>query len=193
MGMEQLIDGALSASLLRLLETRPITKITVQDITDGAGLNKRTFYNHFQDKNDLVAFIWKQAFEASWYDGERRCTLEEYFANMNTWAVSMPTYFTNTLGYYRGQNNLWETICKTSKEGVLRRIEWNGHGDKITPEVEQVVDFYVHGCLFRGYRSQQEIAREREIDPSELFSPEHLIALIPESIRPLLLEPAETA
>ncbi|MDO4533671.1 MAG: TetR/AcrR family transcriptional regulator [Coriobacteriia bacterium] len=191
MGMEQLIDGALSASLLRLLEERPITKITVQDITDGAGLNKRTFYNHFQDKNDLVAFVWNQAFEAAWHDGDRRCTLEEYFANMSAWAIRMPTFFVNTIGYYSGQNNLWETICQTSKEGVLRLIEWNGRADEITPEVVQTVDFYVHGCLFRGNRPQQEIAREREIDPAELFSPQRMIELIPDSIKPLLLEPRE--
>ena len=191
MGMEQLIDGALSASHLRLLKERPITKITVRDIADGAGLNKRTFYNHFQDKNDLVAFIWKQAFEAAWHDGDCRCTLEDYFANMSAWAVQMPTFFVNTIGYYSGQNNLWDTICQTSKEGVLRLIEWNGRGGEITPEVERTVDFYVHGCLFRGYRPQQEIAREREIDPAELFSPQRMIDLIPASIKPLLLEPLE--
>ena len=190
MGIEQLIDAALSESLLRLLETAPITKITVQDIADGAGLNKRTFYNHFKDKNDLVAFIWTQAFEAAWHDGERRCTLEEYFTKMNEWSKDHPTFFTNTLGYYSGQNNLWETICQTSKDSILRCIEWNGYSDKITPEVEETVDFYVHGCLFRGIVSQDEIARMQSLALTESFSPERMIALIPESIRQLVLKPA---
>ena len=89
---------------------------------------------------------------------------------MNAWAVGVPTYFANTIGYYSGQNSLWETICETSKEGVLRRIEQNGHADEITPEVEETVDFYIHGCLFRGYRPQREIAHERELDLDGLFS-----------------------
>ena len=141
-------------------------------------------------KNELVAYIWKHAFEEAWHDGDRQCTLEEYFERMNAWSVGVPTYYANTIGYYSGQNSLWETICETSKEGVLRRIKQNGHADEITPEVEETVDFYIHGCLFRGYRPQREIAHERELDLDGLFSPQRMVDLIPNSIRPLLLEPA---
>lgn len=71
-------------------------------------------------------------------------------------------------------------------------MRWNGWDEEITPEVESTVDFYVNGCLFRGYRPRQEIAREIELDLSEMFSPARMIELLPSSIRPLLLEEKAT-
>ena len=37
----------------------PMEKITIKDITDGAGVIRPTFYNHFQDKYDLLEWIVK--------------------------------------------------------------------------------------------------------------------------------------
>ena len=44
-----LTKRALSDSLKKLVLNRPISKITIKDITDGCGLNRQTFYYHFQD------------------------------------------------------------------------------------------------------------------------------------------------
>ena len=35
----------------------PFEKITIKQITDGAGVIRVTFYNHFQDKYDLLEWI----------------------------------------------------------------------------------------------------------------------------------------
>ena len=41
-------------SLKNLLLKKPLTKITVGDITDDCGINRMTFYYHFKDIYDLV-------------------------------------------------------------------------------------------------------------------------------------------
>ena len=41
-----------------LMEKHPCEKITIRMITDQAGLIRPTFYNHFQDKYDLVEWIF---------------------------------------------------------------------------------------------------------------------------------------
>ena len=41
-----------------LMEKNPFEKITIRMITDQAGLIRPTFYNHFQDKYDLVEWIF---------------------------------------------------------------------------------------------------------------------------------------
>ena len=51
------IEKALAASLKRLAVSRPFEKITIKQITDGAGVIRVTFYNHFQDKYDLLEWI----------------------------------------------------------------------------------------------------------------------------------------
>ena len=50
----QVTKRALEQSLKNLLLKKPLTKITVGDITDDCGINRMTFYYHFKDIYDLV-------------------------------------------------------------------------------------------------------------------------------------------
>ena len=48
------IDLVLAESLIELSAKKPIDKITIKEITDKAGVIRPTFYNHFQDKYELI-------------------------------------------------------------------------------------------------------------------------------------------
>lgn len=52
--MSQVTKRALEASLKNLLLKKPLNKITINDITEDCGMNRMTFYYHFQDIYDLV-------------------------------------------------------------------------------------------------------------------------------------------
>ncbi len=52
--MSQVTKRALEQSLKNLLLKKPLTKITVGDITDDCGINRMTFYYHFKDIYDLI-------------------------------------------------------------------------------------------------------------------------------------------
>lgn len=51
------IDLLLAKSLKELSAKEPIEKITIKEITDKAGVIRPTFYNHFQDKYELLEWI----------------------------------------------------------------------------------------------------------------------------------------
>ena len=51
------IDTLLAESFKELALKQPIEKITIKEITDKAGVIRPTFYNHFQDKYDLLEWI----------------------------------------------------------------------------------------------------------------------------------------
>lgn len=51
------IDIVLAESLKELAATKPIDKITIKEITNKAGVIRPTFYNHFQDKYELLEWI----------------------------------------------------------------------------------------------------------------------------------------
>ena len=51
------VDRKLADSLKKLAASHPIEKITIKDITDEAGVIRPTFYNHFQDKYELLEWI----------------------------------------------------------------------------------------------------------------------------------------
>lgn len=55
---------ALASALRKLMETRPFAKITVADICDACGMNRKSFYYHFRDKYDLVNWIYDTEFIA---------------------------------------------------------------------------------------------------------------------------------
>lgn len=52
--MSQVSKRALEQSLKNLLLKKPLTKITISDITEDCGINRMTFYYHFKDIYDLV-------------------------------------------------------------------------------------------------------------------------------------------
>lgn len=52
--MSEVTKRALEASLKHLLLQKPLTKITISDITEDCGINRMTFYYHFKDLYDLV-------------------------------------------------------------------------------------------------------------------------------------------
>ena len=47
--MSQVTKRALEASLKNLLLQKPLSKITISDITEDCGINRMTFYYHFKD------------------------------------------------------------------------------------------------------------------------------------------------
>lgn len=51
------IDNLLAESFKELAKKQSISKITIQQITDKAGVIRPTFYNHFQDKYELLEWI----------------------------------------------------------------------------------------------------------------------------------------
>ena len=52
--MSQITKRALEQSLRNLLREKPLSKITVTDITEDCGISRMTFYYHFKDIYDLV-------------------------------------------------------------------------------------------------------------------------------------------
>lgn len=51
---------AIMTVFINLLEERPLNKITVKDIVDECGINRNTFYYHFEDIPALIEAIIKE-------------------------------------------------------------------------------------------------------------------------------------
>jgi AcrR family transcriptional regulator len=54
----------LGDALMELLVKKPFDDITVQDVLDGAGVSRSTFYAHYRDKNDLFLSDVDEFFES---------------------------------------------------------------------------------------------------------------------------------
>ena len=58
--MANFTDQAIKATVSRMLEEKPIDQITVKDIVKECGINRNTFYYHFQDVPTLMEEIIKE-------------------------------------------------------------------------------------------------------------------------------------
>lgn len=54
------VKSLLSESFKELVLEKPVEKITIKEITDRAGVIRVTFYNHFQDKYELLEWICRE-------------------------------------------------------------------------------------------------------------------------------------
>lgn len=52
--MSNFTKKAIEASFLKLLNERPLSKITVKDIVEDCGINRNSFYYHFEDLPSLI-------------------------------------------------------------------------------------------------------------------------------------------
>ena len=61
--MSNLTRIAIGTSFKKLLEEKPLKKITIQDIVDDCGINRNTFYYHFHDIPFLLESLLKDDFD----------------------------------------------------------------------------------------------------------------------------------
>lgn len=55
---------AIKETFIRLLEERPLNEITIKDIVEKCGINRNSFYYHYQDLPALIEEIVKEETEA---------------------------------------------------------------------------------------------------------------------------------
>lgn len=61
--MAKFTKNAIIEAFGKLLETRSIEKITVKDIVEECGVNRKTFYYYFKDIYDLTEYVFRISLE----------------------------------------------------------------------------------------------------------------------------------
>ena len=59
-GSSQETKRALAASLKKLMNKKPLSKITINEIVQDCGLNRNSFYYHFEDIYALFKWMLEQ-------------------------------------------------------------------------------------------------------------------------------------
>lgn len=133
-------------ALRELLESNSFESISVGDIVGLSGLSSRTFYNHFRDKNELLAYLYRITVEPLWYTDGKRNSLETFFTCCKDNFLYNGTLkgFGNALSYY-GQNDLRSEIENKGVEDLVRLLKWNHFPGAITPELREVLRFFMCG------------------------------------------------
>lgn len=131
-------------SFMELLNERPMNKITVKDITDRCGVNRNTFYYHYQDVPALVEEICAQQVERFVKDYPKISSIDECldaamkFALENKRAI-MHLYSSSNWDTY--VNALWR-ICEQTVRTYFNTVF--GH-EKFSDRDKEIIIRY-HKC-----------------------------------------------
>lgn len=125
----------LQEALLGASHENGFDDITVQDITDRAGLNRATFYLHYRDKDDLLTQIMKDALDALVAQvaqvGERRTSAEsaqEVIAGWFKHAAAYPELYHLVLG--RNDRASFSIQVRTHIEQLMTHKETERNRDR---------------------------------------------------------------
>lgn len=133
---------ALADSLKDLLRTRPLSKVTIADITEGCGINRMTFYYHFRDIYDLVEWICREECSAALGGPLDRETWQEGFCRLCRHVLEERSFFTAV--YHSVSREELENYLYRATYSILRRALDEFAGDSPVGEEEKrfIADFY---------------------------------------------------
>lgn len=194
MGISDLVAGKFEATLWELLQVKSIDKITVNEIVENSGFSKRTFYNHFRDKNDVVASIWHREYRNCWFDDDGKpLAFRDFLIKYHTRENEIIKFLSNTLPY-SGQNNLWESVQDITVICIVDYIKRCGCEDEIDDKLMKSIMFFTHGVNGLAQTEFRETVikhrTERVKTPEEIADEE--ISYLPEELRHyLLMDPNE--
>lgn len=142
---ESLITKKAIAGALKLLcREKPFDKISIADITSSCGLNRQTFYYHFQDKYELLSWIYYNENFAKITENISFDNWHEKFLEMLKIMEAEKGFYSNTL---KDQEHTFETyLFEMSKALFLEAIEALDINHKLNDsELEFDAEFYAYG------------------------------------------------
>ena len=139
------IDGLLAKSFKKLARSRPIEKITIREITDEAGVIRPTFYNHFQDKYELLEWIIKRELIDPIEPLLDNGMLKEALILPLTTMEKDKAFYTRAVSL-EGQNSFEDTMKKLIAQMALSRLN-RKKIDELLPykgwlTAERVADYF---------------------------------------------------
>jgi len=127
--MSNLTKRALEASLKKLLLKKPLDKITISDIADDCGMNRMTFYYHFQDIYDLID--WSFAEEAEKILAGKK--------SYETWQEGYLQLFLSILENKPLIMNVYRTVSREQLEQYLFKVSYRLLRDVVEEEDKERV------------------------------------------------------
>ena len=122
--MPSFTRNAIIASFLKLLNERPLHKITVKDIVEDCGINRNSFYYHFEDLPALVEAIVEENADKIMEEHASAASLEECldiaidFAMQNKKAILNIYHSVNRETYDQYLNR----VCEYVVTGYVERV-----------------------------------------------------------------------
>lgn len=134
-------------SLIRLAQEKEFSKITVQNIIDESHSSRRTFYNHFSDKYELMSWIYEEAtndilacfrITKNWQE----CVIDMYRL------VEKEKDYYKSISMFTGQNSFIDFLYRYTKGFFIATIQESCGADALTGELRYAIDHHSYGIAY---------------------------------------------
>lgn len=185
--MSQTTRMALAASLKKLLEEKPLEKISIRDITEDSEVNRQTFYYHYRDIYDLIEWVFineggKVLREHNSYESFQEGFLSIFYYLEGNKRLVLSTF--HSIGREQLERFLFGEVYKLLSGLVNDEII----GESISDANKAfIIDFYKYalaGTMFQWIRT------DMQEDPKIIAN--NISRLITGDIPPLLLKHKES-
>lgn len=145
--MAQFTKKAIVESFIYLLNQKPLDKITVKEIVDDCGINRNTFYYHFEDIRALLTFVIDGEVERVIAKHTSVDSLEEGFIEAAHFALN------NKKAVYHIYNSVsreeLERYLNSIAEDVMRRMMEGIAESRDVEETDRelIIHFYKSGLV----------------------------------------------
>lgn len=146
-GASEFTKKAIKEAFVRLLEQQPVNKITVKDIVTECGINRNTFYYHFQDIPSLMEQIVEDNVKEIIDACPDIASLEQCMDIVLDFAMKNKRVVLNIYGsadrgiFERSLLSLCEYAVDTCMENLL-------HGRRLAAEDREIIVRYYQSELF---------------------------------------------
>lgn len=181
--VRQTTKTLLAESFKELAKFKTVDKITIKELTKNCGLTTPTFYNHFRDKYDLMAWIYNQKIESSIKNFGRGDSFEDVICKWLEIALEDEEFFLNLLKNAVGQNSFRyatnDYAINLLEDWIKTRREIN----ELSPEISFCLRFFM--------RAVSEFVNDWALDKWDC-SPRQMakffVEAMPAPLKPLLVQ-----
>ena len=157
----------LQEGLLRLLETKPLDKISVTELCKESGINRATFYNHYNSPQELLTDLEKRMTRELKATIGTPTTADEIILHTE----KVCTYFHEnartilTLHRAHSDDDLKDALYALNQNFQLYRLKRNYTGSMDPHSLHLVSVFFYLGCY---YIMLEWLERELPLTPKEV-------------------------
>ena len=134
----------LADSIIDLAKRKPLDKITIQNIVDNCHAVRRTFYNHFADKYDLVNWIFKTHFNdivEKYADSE---PVDKLVCRILSFMKDNEVFYSNALSI-EGQNCFLDFFMQCAYDFYAGLIDRRVGKEVLSDNLGFVIKYNCHG------------------------------------------------
>ena len=173
----------LAESLKDLAQFKSVNKITIKELTKNCGLTPPTFYNHFRDKYDLMAWIYNQKLEESLENFGRGDTFEDVICKWMEIVLEDEKFYLNLLKNAVGQNSFRYTANDYAIKILSEWIKIRHGFEDLPPTISFCLRFYMRAIS----EFVNDWALEKwDCSPREMAK--FFVEAMPAPLKPLLLQ-----